>query len=214
MSGSSTYTPKRKCDLVWPKSQESQDTDDSACQGSFMLGWWSHDQLLKIAKAKVVALHCSFLNLFELCSKVLPLWRYEMKNVSDDFNIVRRIRDRATIIVSWEIWPKKGSVYLERDNDTDRLQSAFLQEPVGHQKVQGWGAYVLETEYQNHIANYIDEAEVSSYPNIWDSTDLWQINACKWSTAGYAVSGAVLVICSRHCLIHKNRAGDLKKGEK
>ena len=52
MSGSSTYTPKRKCDLVWPKAQENQDNDDSACQGSFnsMLGWWSHDQLLKIAK--------------------------------------------------------------------------------------------------------------------------------------------------------------------
>ena len=30
----------------------------------------------------------------------------------------------------------------------------------------GWGAYVPETEYQNHIANYVDEAEVSSYLNI------------------------------------------------
>ena len=40
MSGSSTYTPKRKCDLVCPKSQENQDNDDSAYQGSFnsMLG--------------------------------------------------------------------------------------------------------------------------------------------------------------------------------
>ena len=54
MSGSSTYTPKMKCDLVWPKSQENQNNDDSACQGSFniMLGWWSHDQLPKIAKIK------------------------------------------------------------------------------------------------------------------------------------------------------------------
>ena len=30
----------------------------------------------------------------------------------------------------------------------------------------GWGAYVPETEYQNHIANYVDEAEVSNYLNI------------------------------------------------
>ena len=89
----------------------------------------------------------------------------------------------------------------------------------------GWGAYVLETEYQNHIANYIDKVEVSSYLNIWDSTDLWQINTCESqhdalirasteSTAGYAVSGGVLAICSRHCLIRQNRAGHLKKGEK
>ena len=32
--------------------------------------------------------------------------------------------------------------------------------------VPGWGAYVPETEYQNHIANYVDEAEVSNYLNI------------------------------------------------
>ena len=53
MTGSSAYMCYQKeCDLVWPKSQENQDNDDSACQGSFnsMLGWWSHDQLLKIAK--------------------------------------------------------------------------------------------------------------------------------------------------------------------
>ena len=79
--------------------------------------------------------------MFELCSKVLPLWRYEVKNIShkwlfstflhfppwkqhDDFNTVRKVRDRATILVLWEIWPKKGSVYLERDNDTDRLQKS------------------------------------------------------------------------------------------
>ena len=74
----------------------------------------------------------------------------------------------------WEILPKKGSAYLERDNDTDRLQKSvyihtfvftstytspfchnpvescpilldssrmdvFLQESVGHQKVQKFG---------------------------------------------------------------------------
>ena len=42
----------------------------------------------------------------------------------DDFNTVTKVRARATIIVLWEIWPKKGSAYLERDNDTDRLQKS------------------------------------------------------------------------------------------
>ena len=52
MSGSSTYIPKRKCDLVWPKTQENQDNDDSAGQHSFngMMGWQSHDQLPIISK--------------------------------------------------------------------------------------------------------------------------------------------------------------------
>ena len=31
-------------------------------------------------KTNIVALHCSFLNLVELCSEVLPLWRYEVKD--------------------------------------------------------------------------------------------------------------------------------------
>ena len=31
-------------------------------------------------KTKIVALHCSFPNLVELCSEVLPLWRYEVKD--------------------------------------------------------------------------------------------------------------------------------------
>ena len=34
------------------------------------------------------------------------------------------------------------------------------------------------------------------------------------SSPGYAISGAVVVICSRHCLIRRNGAGDLQKGEK
>jgi hypothetical protein len=27
----------------------------------------------------------------------------------------------------------------------------------------GWGAYVPEEEYQSHIANYVDQPEVSLY---------------------------------------------------
>ena len=52
-----------------------------------------------------------------------------------------------------------------------------------------------------------------------------QINTCESqhdalvragtrSSPGYEVSGTVLVICSRHCMIRKNGAGDLQLGEK
>ena len=45
------------------------------------MGGWSHDQFPKIVKKmNLVVLHCSFWNQFELCSKVLPLWRYEVKD--------------------------------------------------------------------------------------------------------------------------------------
>ena len=92
------------------------------------------------------------------------IFPHENNTKQDYFNTARKVRDRATIIVSWKIWSKKGSVYLERDNDTDRLQKsvyiitfvftgtytgpfchnpvessridAFLQESVGHEKVQ------------------------------------------------------------------------------
>jgi len=41
---------------------------------------WSHDQLPKWQRTKVVALYCSFQNQLELCSKVLPLLRYELED--------------------------------------------------------------------------------------------------------------------------------------
>ena len=50
------------------------------------------------------------------------IFPHENNTKQDDFNTVRKVRDGATIIVSWEIWPKKGNAYLERDNDTDKLQ--------------------------------------------------------------------------------------------
>jgi hypothetical protein len=92
-------------------------------------------------KIKVVALHCSFQNLFGLYPSMSPLWRYEVKDYSHcqlfspfciflhehntkqhDFNIFRNIKERATIIISWENWPKKEGAYPKRDTDTDRLQ--------------------------------------------------------------------------------------------
>jgi hypothetical protein len=40
------------------------------------------------------------------------------------------------------------------------------------------------------------------------------VRAATRSTPGYGVSGAVVVICSRHCLVRRNGAGDLQLGEK
>ena len=90
-------------------------------------------------KTKVVALHCSFLNQFELCSKVLRLWRYDISDFPQcslfvfciflnennikwhNINTVRKLRDRATIIILGENWPQKEGV-SPRVNDTDRQQ--------------------------------------------------------------------------------------------
>jgi len=91
----------------------------------------------------------------------------------------------------------------------------------------GWGAYCPEAEYQSHIANYVEQKEVR-VTFIFCTRSLifiGQINTCgsrhdalvrasTRSTPGYAVSGAVVVICSRHCLIRRNGAGDLQLGEK
>jgi hypothetical protein len=52
-----------------------------------------------------------------------------------------------------------------------------------------------------------------------------QINTCKSEhdavvraavrcTPGYSVTGTGLCVCARHCLVRKNGAGDLQKGEK
>ncbi|KAF9554491.1 hypothetical protein CPC08DRAFT_737663 [Agrocybe pediades] len=74
----------------------------------------------------------------------------------------------------------------------------------------GWGAYVHEGPYQTHIANYVDEPELNTCHSQHDAI----VRAATRSSPGYAVSGATLVICSRHCLVRRNGAGDLQKGEK
>jgi len=82
---------------------------------------------LKCSKAKFVALHCSFQNQLELCSKVLLLWRYEIKDFqkccvfvfvfciflnenntkSHDFTTFQKLKEGATIVVPWEIYQKR-----------------------------------------------------------------------------------------------------------
>jgi hypothetical protein len=40
------------------------------------------------------------------------------------------LRERATIIVSWEKWPKKEGAYPEREIDTDRLQNSVIEQSL------------------------------------------------------------------------------------
>ena len=92
-----------------------------------LMGCWDGGHMTnhqKWSKTKAVALHCSFLNLVELCSEVLPLRRYDVKdfekccvffvffffriflheNKTKQYNFItfRKLKERATIIASWE----------------------------------------------------------------------------------------------------------------
>ena len=53
---------------------------------------------------------------------VFCIFLHENKTKSYDFNRFRKVRERATTIVPWEICPKKESVYPKREIDIDRLQ--------------------------------------------------------------------------------------------
>ncbi|KAF6743253.1 hypothetical protein DFP72DRAFT_1080451 [Ephemerocybe angulata] len=74
----------------------------------------------------------------------------------------------------------------------------------------GWGAFVEEAQYQNHIRSFIQQKEINTCDSEHDAV----VRAAVRCTPGYAVTGAGLVICSRHCLIRPNGAGDLQKGER
>ena len=91
----------------------------------------------------------------------------------------------------------------------------------------GGGAFVEESAYQAHICNYIGQPEVRCcvFYGIFPMICVTQISTCQSehdaivrastrNTPGYAVSGTGLVICSRHSLVRKNGAGDLRKGER
>ena len=76
---------------------------------------------------KVVALHCSFLNLFELCSKVLPLWRYEVKDFFNLFGFfsIKTTPDKmiSTNLESWE----KGLQLLHCEKNDQRRKVHTLK---------------------------------------------------------------------------------------
>ena len=131
MSGSTSRSiQKRKYHLVWPKSEEKQDNDDSTYQRP--CNCWSGGHMTncqKWSKMKVVALYCSFLNLVELYSEVLLMLIYHVKdfekhhvfffciflhetqNKQHDFTF-RKLKERATILTLWGKWPKKGRCIL------------------------------------------------------------------------------------------------------
>ncbi|PPQ82072.1 hypothetical protein CVT24_009738, partial [Panaeolus cyanescens] len=74
----------------------------------------------------------------------------------------------------------------------------------------GWGAFVEEVEYQAYLSQYEAEPEINTCDSEHDAV----LRASIRQTPGYSVTGAGLVICSRHCLVRPNGAGDLQKGEK
>lgn len=93
--------------------------------------------------------------------------------------------------------------------------------------MSGLGAFVEEGPFKAHIANHVEEEEVCqdvTFTNrivngnvqviTCESQHDAIVRAATRASGGYSVTGVVAVICSRHCLIRKNGAGDLQKGEK
>ncbi|KAH9956388.1 hypothetical protein BGW80DRAFT_1439367 [Lactifluus volemus] len=74
----------------------------------------------------------------------------------------------------------------------------------------GWASFVEEGRYQEHIAQYVDQPEINTCQSEHDAL----VRAVVRCTPGYSVTGVGLCICPRHCLIRKNGAGDLQKGER
>ncbi|KAF9029676.1 hypothetical protein BJ165DRAFT_1359234, partial [Panaeolus papilionaceus] len=74
----------------------------------------------------------------------------------------------------------------------------------------GWGAFVEHEPYISHVTQKVDEPEINTCNSEHDAI----VRSATRSTPGYSVSGVGLVICSCHCLIRRNGAGDLQKGEK
>jgi len=72
-------------------------------------------------KTKVVALHCSFQNLFELCSKVLLLWRYEVK----DFQKCQGMICTGLMIVGHSTMESKKSFKSRLNLVSSRLVNAW-----------------------------------------------------------------------------------------
>ncbi|KAJ2921118.1 hypothetical protein H1R20_g15975, partial [Candolleomyces eurysporus] len=76
--------------------------------------------------------------------------------------------------------------------------------------VPGMGCFVEENAYQSHLIQYVDEGEINTCLSEHDAI----VRAAVRCTPGYDVTGAGLVICSRHGLVRRNGAGDLQKGER
>ncbi|KIM87974.1 hypothetical protein PILCRDRAFT_3683 [Piloderma croceum F 1598] len=74
----------------------------------------------------------------------------------------------------------------------------------------GWGSFVEETRFQNHLTNYPNQKEINTCKSQHDAV-LW---ANSHGKEGWLVSGTGLAQCGHHALVHKNGIGDLQKREK
>ena len=72
---------------------------------------------------------------------------------SHDFNTFRKLKEGATIVVSWEKWPKKESAYPKREMDTHRLQKLDIDYTVyiKDYKSQTYTPQSLLIDYKNQI---------------------------------------------------------------
>jgi len=144
--------PKKEISLhPWPKSGRSQDKKRMMIHVRVhVMGCWECGHMtnfLKWSKTKVVALHCSFQNQLELCSKVLPLWRYEVKDFqkgcvffvfcifldenntkSHDFTTFGKLTEGATIVVPWEIYQKRKLHTLKEKLALTSVHKSSLQD--------------------------------------------------------------------------------------
>ena len=78
-----------------------------------------------------------------------------------------------------------------------------------------WLTTSINRRYVSYLfANRNNSSAINSQINSCKSQHDALVRAATRSSPGYAVSGAVVVICSRHCMIRRNGAGDLQKGEK
>ncbi|EAU86991.2 hypothetical protein CC1G_08462 [Coprinopsis cinerea okayama7 len=74
----------------------------------------------------------------------------------------------------------------------------------------GLAYFVEENKYQNHLIGYVDESEINTCQSEHDAV----VRAAVRCTPGYNVTGAAIVICSRHGFLRPNGVGDLQKGER
>ena len=80
---------------------------------------------------------------------LLYIFLHENKTKQFDFTIFGKLKERATIIVLWEKWPKKEGAHPKWETDTDRLQSL----PIDYKRPQkvGHGLQSLLIDYKKRL---------------------------------------------------------------
>ncbi|KAF7797546.1 hypothetical protein EIP86_008746 [Pleurotus ostreatoroseus] len=73
----------------------------------------------------------------------------------------------------------------------------------------GWGYFVEDAPYYEHILQYADQEDISTCTGF---AAISQAN--KKFNKGYAVTGIGSIVCARHGFILPNATGDLQKGER